>query len=132
MKLTLSIPDDLYEEYQGEAMRSRIGVTTLLVDRLLRFKGAKTQDRTVLIETPERVRLETLLGYGSLLSGPDLVEKVQRLADCHIGEIRVDFSPAEWQEIAQRAMRRGISVQEEVSQTVAHMKGNYFTYAGGV
>lgn len=133
MKLTIQIPDDLYEVYAAHLSKALAGKATiedLLAHQLERFKEVSPSDRVVVILPPERSRLEALLAGGSILDGRDLAEKVQRLADIQIGEVRVDFSPGELKNIRTFATKNRKPVQQVISDVVHGMKEQFGLYVG--
>lgn len=133
MKLTLQIPDELYECYASHLEKALAGKATIedvLAHQLEKFKDVSPSDRVVVVLPPDRSRLEALLGGGSLVTSRDLAEKVQRLADIQIGEVRVDFSPGELQNIRTYATKNRKPIQQAISDVVHGMKEQFGLYVG--
>lgn len=104
---------------------------TRIVDLLVQFADVpvKPGDRVVVMGPELRERLEQILGMGHILSGEDLLQKVQGLASLKIGGVAVDFSPRQWEELATRAEKSGRTVEEVVADVVKRMAGDFFNYA---
>jgi hypothetical protein len=133
MRIQLQIPDDLYEVYESflaKALSGQATVEDLLVAQLERFKGVPPQDRAIVVCGRDRSRLEEILSGGTLRDSSDLVQKVQRLADIEIGEVRVNFVPGELQNIKHYATKNRIPVQTAIEQVVHGMKEQFGLYVG--
>lgn len=70
--------------------------------------------------------LERTLGVGSCRSLAALQTRVDQLARLEIGGIRVDFTPGQLDELAHRAAKRGLTVEEEVRRVVEKLSGDLF------
>lgn len=81
-----------------------------------RFEPATTDG--LVIDGASRAALEKALGFGSTKSAGDLVTVASRLARLSVGDIAIDFSPGQWDVLAHRAQKRGISVEALVRQIV--------------
>lgn len=66
----------------------------------------------------DRAEVARALGFGSTDTPQHLVTAATRLAHLTIGTIDVDFTPGQWEELAHRATKRGISVESLVKQIV--------------
>jgi hypothetical protein len=134
MRISLTIADELYDLYsaRAEEMQGRNGKTvsaeSLMEAHLDRFKSTHPGDRVVVIDSESREKLENLLSGGTLRDGKDLVAKVQALADLHIGEVRVPFTPGELTQLKQYATRNNKSLQSVIEQTVKQMGSQFFDY----
>jgi hypothetical protein len=71
------------------------------------------------ISGKDRALIEQTLGIGSTLDSSRLVGSIVRLARLSIGEIAVDFTPGQWEELDHRAKKRGLTVENLVKQIVA-------------
>jgi hypothetical protein len=123
----------------------RVTVKDEVIDRVLPFQ---TPTRTVedLIETAvERVGdispqhrcivlneelitwLERRLGSGALGSAADLIKAVDKLADIDLHKISFEFSPAQLQELKDRAAREGQVVEDYACRIVRTLMPMFFT-----
>jgi hypothetical protein len=73
-----------------------------------------------------RRRIEATTGIGSTLTPTDLANAIERLASVAIGTIHVDFTPGQLEEIAQRATKRGRTVEAELRAVVDRIKDEIF------
>lgn len=129
MKITLSLPDDLYERY-AERAGGKVTAEELILAQLERFKEVSPMDRVLVVLPKERAALENKLGGSSLRDGQDLLSKVESLASIEIGGVKVDFSPGELRNIKTFAAKNRIPVQQAVEQTVHGMKEQFGLYVG--
>lgn len=69
---------------------------------------------------PDHVRaeVERVLGVGAMKSPKDLVHAAERLAKLEIGQLRVDFSPGQWEELSRKAVVQSQSVEEYLARLV--------------
>lgn len=81
-----------------------------------RFEPAASD--SLVIGGEHRAKLENALGLGATNSPRDLTVAVERLARLSIGEIPVDFSAGQWDVLAHRAKKRGITTDALVRQLV--------------
>jgi hypothetical protein len=86
--------------------------------------------RTVVLDGQVVQALEDLLVGGSLLSGEDLLQKVNRLAGISYGHVRLSFSPGQLEEIENRAARLSMSGEELIRRTAKKMEELFFTHLG--
>jgi hypothetical protein len=136
VKVTLRIPDDLYETYlrHADSLAGRGGQGTsaedLMVAQLERFSKVAPMDRVVVVDTRSREGLEKILPGGQLASGRDLLTKVRELADLKIGRIRVDFTTRQLEQVKNYATRNRITVEEATRAIVRGMEEQFFDIAG--
>ncbi len=133
MKITLQLPDDLYEAYERHLPKALSGQATtedLIVAQLDRFKDVSPQDRAVVLHGKARVRLEAILSGGTISSGDDLLQKVERLASIEVGEVKVPFTPGELQNIRTYATKNRIPFEEAMKRVVYGMKEQFGLYVG--
>lgn len=128
MKLTISIPDDLYECYEqmAERLNGRASPPDVILAQLERFKHAHAADRIIVVDAAARQRIETILGGNAIHSGEDLAAKIQALADIEIGQIRVDWSPAQLRKLKAFSIRHGKSVETIAREIVRDMSYQFF------
>ena len=124
MKLTLTIPDEVYEAYEAQAARlnGKAAAADMIRTTLDRFKHVHAADRVVVVDSKSREKLELLFGGSQLVSGEDLMNRVKALADLEIGSIKVEFSTAQWRIMKGFATRHGRTIQDIVSSIVSDIK----------
>lgn len=126
MKLTLQVPDELYETYAAAANSDVPSeVAAFMLARLDHFQWANAEGYLHL-DPATRVRLEELMA-GPLPTVDKLIERVSALASITLGGIRLDFSPGQLAEIARRAKRNGESVEVLTRRIVKTMESLFFT-----
>lgn len=129
MKILLRIPDELADAYEEMAHRNGNGSANLeeiLVAQLERFKCVHAMDRVVVVKSKTRDELEALFGGDQLKDDEDLLNRTRALADIQIGEVRVNWSPAQLAELRRYAARNDRSVQTVVEEVVQAMSGQFF------
>lgn len=94
-------------------------VFDILADDVFRHRYQVADADSLTISGDDRRAIEQDLGPGSTLDGARLAGAVGRLARLTIGNIRIDFTPGQWEELHHRASKRGITVEKLVEQIVA-------------
>lgn len=132
MKLSLQIPDDLYDVYAEAAGRLNGEATAahMIAAQLDRFKHVDPVDRVLVVDSKSRDSLEHILSGGQLTDGANLLKKVQSLADIKIGSIKVSFTPGQLRMIKTFAARHGRSIQEMTESIVADIKREFLNRVG--
>lgn len=134
MKIQLQVSEETWEAYSSHADRihgltgQTVSPESLMADQLGRFAHVIPSDRIVVLEPTTRQRLEEILQGGGLVNAHDLLSKVQRLADLQIGEIRIDFTPGQWEELKNLARRNSRQLVEVVEATVRGMESIFFNH----
>ena len=123
--MKVSLPDDLCERLQ--ALDPKTPLDGILRSQLERLGDLAPLTPALILAGPELSRLHELLGMGAIRNPQTLVVAVQRLCDIKIGQIRVDFTPAEQAELKERAKRTGRSVAQEVEAVVRGMHEQFFS-----
>jgi hypothetical protein len=129
MKITLSLPDDLYEAY-AERSQGKASIEDLLLSQLERFREVSPMDRVVVVLPRERAALEQKLSGGMLRDGADLLRKVEALADIEIGGVKVEFTPGELRNLRTYATKNRTPVEKVLSDVVHGMKDQFGLYVG--
>lgn len=70
--------------------------------------------------------LERTLGIGAMEHPLALLAAVDRLASLHIGTLRIDFTPGQWEELKHRAEKNGTSLEAEIERIVARLREDIF------
>ena len=131
MKVTLQLPDDLYDAYcelATQLLPRSASPEDVMISHLDKFKWMQPMTRAVIITGRERERVEELLGGGMVKDPADLVQKLEGLVSIKIEGVEVNFSAGEKQELSIYAAKNGITVQEAVERTVHGMRGQFFNY----
>lgn len=125
--LRIAVDDDTIALLQGESDRTRRSIEELAQIRL-KAATAKLplQERSVVVSGRELEGLEGILGSGSVLHGPDLLKKVQRLAGISFLHVRLPFTPGQLEALAAKADRQGLSVEQLVERTAPRIYEQFF------
>ena len=70
--------------------------------------------------------LERILGGGAIVSGADLLKKVERLAGISFHHVRLDFTPGQLETLQERAAREGKTVERIVEQMAPRIHEQFF------
>jgi len=82
--------------------------------------------RTVPLNGYELEQLEAILGGGSILHAPDLLQKVQRLAGISCLHVRLPFTPNQLEALAVRAERQGQTIEQLVERAAPRIYEQFF------
>ena len=99
------------------------------------FPGSTYQivdDQQRTLSADDRHRLEAVLGLGATDSPTALLAAVSRLARLSIGEVAIDFTPGQWEELTHRARKRGQTVRQAVEAVVSRIRDELWHRQGGV
>jgi hypothetical protein len=86
-------------------------------------------EKGLTIAGADQAALAQILGFGSTSSSKQLTDCVRKLASCSIGQVAVDFSPAQWEELALRAKKRGLPIEVYVQRLVEKLTQDLWTSA---
>lgn len=125
MKLEIQIDDDVYKEYQRQAGRRRTSVAALLAEQVARFKDFNTTDRVFVVTPPVRERLEEIFAR-QLQGDAALVELVERLASIKLGEVRVEATPQQLEELQRYAEKSGKTFEEVCQERFREVAKGFF------
>ena len=116
----VSLPDGTFITTQvGEWMITREErVVDVVSTHELRKRYEPTEKEGVLVSGDTRSRIERSLGVGSTETPEMLATAVERLARLTIGDIRVDFTPGQWEEIRHRATKMGLHPKAVIQRLV--------------
>ena len=89
----------------------------------------KADDVGIRIDGDVRSRIERTLGIGSTETPEHLATAVERSARLVIGDIRIDFTPGQWEHLAHRAGKMGLTVEALVRRVVERTTSEFFTVA---
>lgn len=123
----LQLPDPLYQALEDKAKQAQTTVDKLIVWYLDTFAAAKKGDRFLVLDNAQRAEMEKTLGDVYLGSGSDLLQRVVALAALQIGDVKIQFTAAQWSELKRRANRTGITVEEECKSIVKGMQDMFFS-----
>ena len=124
--MIIQIPDEVALRYQEAADRARVPVTKILERQLLRFADIPAGSRAVTLHGDALQEVDQLLGIGSTLTAGTLLGAIKAWAGITIGDVRLQFSPAQLAEIAHRADKQGKTPTAVVADIVEQMNRNFF------
>lgn len=81
---------------------------------------------TLILTHAERDRLETTTGLGTTRTGSEFCSAVERLASLKIGDVKVDFTPGQWEELKHRSVKRGQTLVQTVQAVVDRVRDEIF------
>jgi hypothetical protein len=112
--------------FPGEWVVSRQGqaIDVLAASSFDQFYEIKTGGLT--IPPLAQATLEQRLGIGAAQSVRNLLQAVDRVVDLRIGNVRIEFTPGQMEELKARADKNGWTVKEEVEKIVSHLAGEMF------
>lgn len=130
IRLSLDLSPELITLLEDRATRTGQSVKHLAT-RLLQFATRETRDvkegtRMLLVSGVALDGLETILGGGSLLNQGDLLKKVERLAGISFLHCRLPFTPNQLEELAQKAERNSLTVEQLVTRTAPRIYEHFF------
>jgi hypothetical protein len=115
--MRFEVPDDLVDQYATYSTPQR-PVQVGMVKQLTRFAPLHPDRRVLVLDRDVLKRLETILGGAHLQTSGQLLGAVEALASLHIGEVRVDFTPRQLDEITRRAAKNRRTFEEEFRHMV--------------
>jgi hypothetical protein len=119
----VTIPDHLFEHYQAIADRQGRPLDAVIEAQLSRFQHCPPGERTLAMNVE---KVEKVLGGTPIRDGQDLLTRLEHLAGITFHGIRLDFSPAQLEELARRASREGKSVEELAAQIAEQLNRQFF------
>lgn len=88
-----------------------------------------TEDGILSLPGHVRGQIEKDLGIGSTETPEHLAAAVSRLARLSVGNIEIDFTPGQWEDLAHRAKKRGIPTRALLQQIVDRITSELWNYA---
>lgn len=78
--------------------------------------------------TPEdHTAIEQIFGFGSTRDSASLRKSIERMVKLSIGDIAVNFTVPQWEELARRADRRGVKIGAYMQQVVDRLTQDLWT-----
>ena len=116
----VSLPDGTFITTQvGEWLITREDrVVDVVSTHELKKRYEPTEKEGVLVNGDSRSRIERSLGVGSTETPEMLATAVERMARLKIGDIRVDFTPGQWEHLTHRAEKMGLPVGDMLKRLV--------------
>lgn len=111
MKVTFTVPDELYDIYLKQAKHDPKKVTAEMKARLERYALAGGPDRPLILTGDHRRALEDILET-TIDSAEEIVTMCQRLSRINLGEVVCDFSVSELETMQQQAQFMGETMEE--------------------
>lgn len=128
--LRVELTEDTYD-HLCEAAAVAAQPVELYVSRLLRqqeqlTRGLPPNTRFLLLYGSIIEKLEAILGGGSILNTADLLKKVERLAGISFLHIRLPFTPGQLEQLAEKAARNSLTVEQLAERTAPRMYEQFF------
>lgn len=127
--MLVQLDDAVCARYQAHAEAARIPLQKLLERQLARFASTPITQQVLALSGEQLQAIDQLLGIGSTTSPDALLTAIRAYAGITIGDVRLDFSPAQLDEIALRAHKQGKAPEDIVRDIVNQMAHNFFMEA---
>lgn len=85
--------------------------------------------RALTLSGADRATIERTLGFAATETPQHLVTAITRMARLSIGQIEVDFSPGQWEELSHRAAKMRLTTGDLVKRIVGKLTQDLFTGA---
>lgn len=110
---SFTLPDDeIKTGVPGSWVLSKgVIVVDVISAREFDARFEEVSDRDLQISGALRSRIEQTLGFGSTETPEHLATAIDRLARLVIGNNEIHFTPGQWEEIAYRASKMGLTVE---------------------
>lgn len=105
--------------------KGTITIDVLPEDRFLKYYET-IDEQGLLLSGAHRSQIERKLGFNATETPEHLVSAIERLADLRIGHIQVDFTPSQFDILAHRAAKRGMSTADYVKLVVDRITSEIF------
>lgn len=125
--LRVAVQETVYENLLQRAHRS--GRSPEYVAAALLQLGTQTlpdSGKLVTVTGETLEQLEIILGGGSVLNQADLLQKIERLAGVSFLHCRLPFTPNQLEQLADKAARQGLTVQQLVDRTAPRIYEQFF------
>lgn len=132
MKLTISLPDDLYDEITVKSKESKLNLNDWLVKRLLATKDLDLAARFVLLSGDSLIETEAALDSNHLTSSDAFLSALKKRLTISFGGIDLKLSVGELAELTRRAERNRRTPEEELKYAIQIVKPLIFHAAGDV
>lgn len=117
MKITLTLPDELYESLKQQVGDDARKIPTLIRERLERYGTLAPETRPIILGVEHRLALEEILE--STINSPEaVVELCRRLVAIDLGEIECPFTIDELEIMKQQANFMGETMEQYLTRQV--------------
>lgn len=123
MKLTISIPDELYEKLKT-CNKKDWPVEKTAADLLAAFP-LDLRDRYLLLTPTERKELERILAC-PIYEAKELIKRVANRASVTIGHVRLSPTDAQMHRLAARAKANNKTPEQEANEVFQSIAANFF------
>ena len=120
MKVTLSLPDELYESYALAVKGTKLTPETQMVAHLTTLAPIKPNQRAIIVTGADLNELERRFGRSLNVAG-ELVQLVDALASLSIGSYKLELSPGQLVAAQQRATRLGMTFEAYLADIYARI-----------
>lgn len=119
MKINLSIPDDLFEQYVKQ--HGLPGTYSRMREAIDAYKDVKPSDRVVLLGGDVRRAIEAV--FQTTLDSPEkLLKLIQNMNSVKIGDVQMEFSSDQLERLKAQAGFHGRTLEQYIKETVAELK----------
>lgn len=123
------LSDEVYETYLQEAADRKVKVGDLLRERLEKAVALDPRDHPLILTGGRTMQqIEDHLGGGNIRGAEDLLQKVRRLANIKFGEHEFVISPGQYQELAHRATKLGLTHEQFIARMWTKISEDFFRY----
>jgi hypothetical protein len=116
--MIVKIDDDLAAKYAAAAEESKQPLDLFIGRQLARFLDYPPTVRVIPVAKDVLQQIEKTLGGGQITTAAILLARIQSYAQVRLGDIVLDLSPVQKQEVAHRAEKRGIPPEAVVKELV--------------
>lgn len=127
--MLIQLDDAVALKYQTAASHAHLPLATFLTRQLARFADTPVTQRSLVLTGDLLEQVDRTLGLGSTADPEALLAAIRSWAGITIGDIRIDFTQGQLDEIARRAEKQGKSPTAIVEDIVQQMAWNFFDEA---
>jgi len=127
--MLIQLDDAVALRYQRAADTARVPLDKFLARQLARFADTPVTERCLVLAGPQIEALDRLLGFGACRDTAMLLSAIATWAGITIGDVRINFTQGQLDEIARRAERQGKSPTAIVQDIVDQMAWRFFDEA---
>lgn len=124
--LRVPVSDETVARLQALSDDTRMDLEKVAGQWLDRALKTLPVGRALVVQGEILDRLEATLGGGSLLNEADLAKKVARLAGISFLHVRLPFTPNQLEELAEKAKRNSLTVEQLVNRTAPRIYEHFF------
>jgi tRNA A37 N6-isopentenylltransferase MiaA len=125
--MTIEIPAEIYQQLQVRAGEASLPIEAVGAAALAAaLKSLPARGRYLVVSGGTLEALETILSGGSIMNQADLRAKVENLAGVSFEHCRLPFTPNQLEQLAEKAERNSMSVQQLIDRTAPRIYEQFF------